>query len=582
MKRLNVLLAVSMVIFGLLVFGCQSTTSGNNDKNNDKIEVVDSGNKESSGDNSSGDNSSDNNEKTEFVDSGTMPVIISDPKGNWCGTWSSSQYFDGSKPVPISNRWTLRQVVRTSIGGEKIRLSFTNREGESEMVINSVHIAKADGQGTGRIFTDTDTIVPFNGKSGVSIAAGEDVTSDTFEFAFEPLTELAITIYYEKLPAKITGHVGARANSFYSPGNCLSLDKLPVFGPPFTQWYTISAIDVLSEKENKAVVCFGDSITDGRGTTDNKNNRWSDVLAERLQNNEATKNIAVLNQGIGATTVTGNGVARFNTDVLEQTGLSYVIILYGINDIIYANQNAANIINTYKSMISKLHKKNVLVYGGTILPFGASANDYNANREKVRQDVNKWIRETKSENGGFDAVIDFDVTVTDGNESKPSMKKEYMFDGLHPGPAGYKAMGDLIDLSLFTQTGNFASNETASSYNVKNAGLIYYPLPKTISAGKTIVVNVKGTNSGTNGFRCWTTGDNIWTATSNQNTDAINLAAGDFDVKLTLKTTDSAKFVQIKAPSHDSKIDDITITSLSFTIDGKEYSVDPSADVITQ
>lgn len=545
MKRLNVLLAVASTVF--LFFGCQSV----------------------------------NNSETEFVDSGNMPNIITEIKGSYCGTWASSQYFDGSKPVPISNRWTLRQVVRTSIGGEKIRLSFTNREGESEMVINSVHIAKADGQGTGRIFTDTDTIVPFNGKSGVSIAAGEDVTSDTFEFAFEPLTELAITIYYEKLPGKITGHVGARANSFYSPGNCLSLDKLPFFGK-FTQWYTISAIDVLSEKENKAVVCFGDSITDGRGTTDDKNNRWSDVLAERLQNNEATKNIAVLNQGIGATTVTGNGVARFNTDVLEQTGLSYVIILYGINDIIYAKQNAASIINTYKSMISKLHKKNVLVYGGTILPFGASANDYNANREKVRQDVNKWIRETKSENGGFDAVIDFDKAVTDGNESKPSMKKEYMFDGLHPGPAGYKAMGDLIDLSLFTKTGNFASNETASSYNVKNAGLIYYPLPKTISAGKTIVVNVKGTNSGTNGFRCWTTGDNIWTATSNQNTDAINLAAGDFDIKLTLKTTDSAKFVQIKAPSHDAKIDDITITSLSFTIDGKEYSVDPSAEVITQ
>lgn len=555
MKRLNVLLAVASTVF--LFFGCQSVN------------------------NSASDNSSSENSKTEFVDSGNMPNIITEIKGSYCGTWASSQYYDGSKQVPISNRWTLRQVVRTSIGGEKIRLSFTNREGESEMVINSVHIAKADGQGTGRIFTDTDTIVPFNGKSGVSIAAGEDVTSDTFEFAFEPLTELAITIYYEKLPVKITGHVGARANSFYSPGNCLSLDKLPFFGK-FTQWYTISAIDVLSEKENKAVVCFGDSITDGRGTTDDKNNRWSDVLAERLQNNEATKNIAVLNQGIGATTVTGNGVARFNKDVLEQTGLSYVIILYGINDIIYANQNAANIINTYKSMISKLHKKNVLVYGATILPFGASTNDYNANREKVRQDVNKWIRETKSENGGFDAVIDFDVTVTDGNESKPSMKKEYMFDGLHPGPAGYKAMGDAIDLDLFTKTGNFASNETASSYNVKNAGLIYYPLPKTISAGKTIVVNIKGTNSGTNGFRCWTTGDNIWTATSNQNTDAINLAAGDFDVKLTLKTTDSAKFVQIKAPSHDSKIDDITITSLSFTIDGKDYSVDPSAEVITQ
>lgn len=542
MKRLNVLLAVASTVF--LFFGCQSV----------------------------------NNSETEFVDSGNMPNIITEIKGSYCGTWASSQYFDGSKPVPISNRWTLRQVVRTSIGGEKIRLSFTNREGESEMVINSVHIAKADGQGTGRIFTDTDTIVPFNGKSGVSIAAGEDVTSDTFEFAFEPLTELAITIYYEKLPGKITGHVGARANSFYSPGNCLSLDKLPFFGK-FTQWYTISAIDVLSEKENKAVVCFGDSITDGRGTTDDKNNRWSDVLAERLQNNEATKNIAVLNQGIGATTVTGNGVARFNTDVLEQTGLSYVIILYGINDIIYAKQNAANIINTYKSMISKLHKKNVLVYGATILPFGA-AQEYDARGENVRQDVNKWIRETKSEDGGFDAVIDFDKAVTDGNESKPSMKKEYMFDGLHPGPAGYKAMGDLIDLDLFTKTGNYNVEDLKSSFRAQNIEQFWFALPKTLNSGKKVVVNVKGTNNGKTGFRCWTVGDSPWDRTSDVNTEALGdkLPSGDFDRTFTIVSTGNSKSFLLKAANPGEKIDDIIISSIIFTIDGKEYSVDPGAE----
>ncbi|MCR4955009.1 MAG: SGNH/GDSL hydrolase family protein [Treponema sp.] len=560
MKRLNVLLAVFSTVF--LFFGCQSVNN--------------------STDNSSSNNSNNSN-KIEFVDSGNMPKIVNESAGTYCGTWSSSQYFDKSKAVPISDRWTLRQVVRTSIGGEKIRLSLTNREGEAEMVINSVHIAKADGQGTGRIFTDTDTIVPFNGKSGVSIPAGEDVTSDTFEFAFDPLTELAITIYYETLPGKITGHVGARANSFYSPGNCLSADKLPYFGK-FTQWYTISAIDVLSEKENKAVVCFGDSITDGRGTTDDKNNRWSDVLATRLQNNEATKNVAVLNQGIGATTVTGNGVARFNTDVLEQTGLSYVIILYGINDIIYANQNAANIINTYKSMISKLHKKNVLVYGGTILPFGASTNDYNANREKVRQTVNKWIRETSSENGGFDAVIDFDAAVTDGNADKPSMKKEYMYDGLHPGPAGYKAMGDAIDLELFTKTAEFkVEDSAAAAFNAKNIEQFRFPLPKAIAKGTEIIVNLKGKNNGKSGFRCWTVADDVWTPTSEQITSYArqNLPSGTFDLTIKLVPTDTAKYLLIKAPAYGEKIDDIDFTAVTFTIGGKEYSVDPSAEVIT-
>ena len=517
---------------------------------------------------------------TEFSESEeNMPSIISNPVGEFCGTWASSQYYDASKVVLFSDGYTLRQIVRTSIGGEKIRLTLTNREGESDLVINTIHIAKSAGQGTGKIVTSTDTIVPFAGKSGVTIAAGEDATSDVFAFSFEPLTELAITIYYKELPEKITGHVGSRTNSFYANGNYVSEEKLPG-SAKIAQWYTISAIDVLSESSNKAVVCFGDSITDGRGTTDDLQNRWTDGLATRLQDNEATKNIAVLNQGIGGTLVTSSGVSRFNTDVLNQTGLSYVIILYGINDIIYANASADSITTTYKSMIKKLHKKNVLVYGGTILPFGA-CGDYTAARESVRQSVNTWIRETSSDDGGFDGVIDFDSVMKDSSGTKMNASYD-SGDGLHPSPAGYKAMADAIDLNLFTRTANFESENTVSSYNVKNVELIYYPLPKTLSAGNSIVVNVKGTNNGKNGFRCWTTGDNIWTPTSNQNTDAINLAAGDFDVKLTLKTTDSAKYVQIKAPSPGAKIDDLTITSISFTIDGKEYSVEPSDDVITQ
>ena len=288
-----------------------------------------------------------------------------------------------------------------------------------------------------------------------------------------------------------------------------------------------------------------------------------------------------MNQGIGATTVTGNGVARFNTDVLEQTGLSYVIMLYGINDIIYANASADSIINTYKSMISKLHKKNVLVYGGTILPFGASTNDYNATREKVRQTVNKWIRETSSANGGFDAVIDFDAAVTDGNADKPSMKKEYMYDGLHPGPAGYKAMGDAIDLDLFTKTGNYNVEDLKSSFRAQNIEQFWFALPKTLNLGKKVVVNVKGTNNGKTGFRCWTVGDSPWDRTSDVNTEALGdkLPSGDFDRTFTIVSTGNSKSFLLKAANPGEKIDDITITSLSFTIDGKEYSVDPGAEV---
>lgn len=558
MNKLNVLLTALCGTFMLCFLGCQTGAVSEKE---------------------SGNATQKETEKQEFVDGGHMPVIISDVNGKWCGTWASSQYYDGSKAVPISNRYTLRQIVRTSIGGEKIRLSFTNRYGESELIMNSVHIAKADGQGTGKIFTDTDTIVPFDGKADVTIPAGEDISSDAFEFSFEPLTELAITIYYEKIPAKITGHVGARAKSFYSPGNCLSQEKLPYFGN-FTQWYTISAIDVLSKTENKAIVCFGDSITDGRGTTDDKNNRWTDGLATRLQADEATKNIAVLNQGIGGTLVTSSGVNRFNTDVLEQTGLSYVIILYGINDIIYGNSNSSNIINAYKNMITKLHKKNVLVYGGTILPFG-KCSDYTSKRDGVRQEVNEWIRETSSAEGGFDGVIDFDYVMKDPSNETKMLTSYDSGDGLHPGPTGYKAMADAIDLELFTKTAEFNVEDSNTPFTAENIEQFWYGLPKTYSAGKKIIVNVKGINNGSSGFRCWTIPDNPWTATSNLNTDATKLAQGEFDISLELVTTDTAKSVLLKGVTYGEAIENLTITALSFTIDGTEYPVDPGADVIS-
>ncbi|MCR4733910.1 MAG: SGNH/GDSL hydrolase family protein [Treponema sp.] len=554
MKRLNVLL-VLILLSVFLGISCQ-TASGKNSSNEETVEFVEKG--------------------------GLMPVIVDAENGSYCGTWSSSQYYDGTKSVPISNRYTLRQIVHTSIGGKKIRLSFSNRYGESELVINSVHIAKANGQGTGKIFTETDTIVPFDGDSGVTIPAGQDIYSDTFEFEFDPLAELAITIYYEKIPSKITGHVGSRTNSFYSPGNCLSEEKLPYFGK-FAQWYTIASIEVLSDSENKSIVCFGDSITDGRGTTDDKQNRWTDGLAVRLQNNDETKNAAVLNQGIGGTTITSSGVSRFNTDVLDQAGLSYVVILYGINDIIYAGKTKDAIINTYKNMIKKLHQRNVLVYGATILPFG-KAGDYTAAKDSIREEVNEWIRTTSSEEGGFDACVDLDAVMKDPDSTKDMLAAYNCGDGLHPGPAGYQAMADAFDLELFTRSADFSTESTTSPYTAKNVEQFRYPLPKTVASGNTIKVNIKGENNGSSGFRIWTVADNMWVQTSESNIEYINekLPSGSFDITVELvpNSSDGAKYILIKGPAYGTNIDNITFNSLTFTIDGKEYSVDPAGDII--
>lgn len=167
-------------------------------------------------------------------------------------------------------------------------------------------------------------------------------------------------------------------------------------------WYIITGIDVLGS--NKSVVAFGDSVTDGRGLTTNAQNRWTNCLASRLQANDTTSNVGVLSQGIGGTLVMGSGISRFDNDVLEQSGARYLIILYGINDIVYASADATRLINTYKTFIRKAHPKNILVYGGTLLPFGCNSA-YTAAKETVRQAVNTWIRSTRAADGGFDAVL---------------------------------------------------------------------------------------------------------------------------------------------------------------------------------
>jgi lysophospholipase L1-like esterase len=216
-------------------------------------------------------------------------------------------------------------------------------------------------------------------------------------------------------------------------------------------WYYISGIDVMADATATAAVAIGDSITDGRGTDTNKNNRWTDILAMRLHGNAATANVAVLNQGIGATNLVGTSgtaaQARFSRDVLGQSGVRYAIVYDGVNDIgggaSFASMKAA-----YDQLISAAHAKGLLIYGGTILPFGANSY-YSAARESVRQQVNTYIR-----SGVFDGYIDFDTALTD-NGNPPKLQTAYatwaQTDGLHPGPAGYQKMGETPALSLFTK-----------------------------------------------------------------------------------------------------------------------------------
>jgi lysophospholipase L1-like esterase len=365
----------------------------------------------------------------------------------WVGTWAASPYLTepgNMPPVSLSNA-TLRQVVRVSLGGSQIRLKFSNRCGTAPLVMKAVHLAVSAGGD--EIEPETDMAVTFGGKGSATVTAGGEMISDSLNYSLPSLTNMAITIYFGEAPSKLTGHPGSRTSSYIQGGNVVSSRKLT--SPSTTDhWYIISGIDIVSDGSYKAVACLGDSITDGRGTTTNAQNRWTDLFATRLQGNLSTQKVGVLNQGIGGTLVTGSGLERFDRDVLGQSGVRYLIVLYGVNDIIYAGSPSGNVISAYKALIKKAHTNGLLAYGGTIPPFGGFS-EYTASRESVRQAVNEWLRTTGADKGGFDASIDFDAALRDPAAPTKLLKAYDSGDGLHPGPAGYQKIAETIDLTLF-------------------------------------------------------------------------------------------------------------------------------------
>jgi lysophospholipase L1-like esterase len=382
-----------------------------------------------------------------YIDFGS--VSSSSTPSKWVGTWGASPYLTESSnmpPVALSNN-TIRQVVRVSIGGSKIRLKFSNQWGNAPLVMQSVHLAVSTGGSA--INSGTDSIVTFNGSQSVTVAAGSTVTSDTLAYNLPALTNMAITTYFGSVPSALTGHPGSRTTSYIKTGNAVSVQQMSSSSTT-DHWYVITGIDIgTDDTAYKSAIGFGDSITDGRGTTTNAQNRWTDLFATRLRANTATSKVGVLNQGIGGTLVSSSGLSRFDRDVLGQSGTRYVVILYGINDIVYGGASATTVTNAYKTLISKAHARGLLVYGGTILPFGSSSS-YTASLESIRQTVNTWIKSTTAANGGFDRVIDFDTALRDPNNKTKLLSTYDSGDGLHPGPAGYQKMADTINLSYFT------------------------------------------------------------------------------------------------------------------------------------
>lgn len=372
----------------------------------------------------------------------------------WVGTWAASPYLitpDNMPPSPGLSNNTLRQYIRVSIGGNKVRLKFSNECGKSVITMNSVHLAEAASQGNGSIKPGTDKVIKFNGKESVIIPAGETVTSDTFDYDLKKLAIMAITIYFGSMPTELTGHPGSRTISYIQEGNAVDALSLPS-AVPTERWYTILGMDVFTDASYRAIAALGDSTTDGRGVTTNANQRWTDVLATCLQENPAASKVSVLNEGIGGNGIFGGlgpaAIKRFDRDVMGQSGVRYLIVFEGINDIggtrDFITESIEKIISAYREFICKAHEKNILAYGATITPCQGNAY-YSEEHEQMRQELNKWIRTS----GEYDAVLDFDAAVKDPDNEARLLSIYDSGDHLHLSPEGYKRIGETIDINLF-------------------------------------------------------------------------------------------------------------------------------------
>ncbi|MDY2599115.1 MAG: GDSL-type esterase/lipase family protein [Lachnospiraceae bacterium] len=384
----------------------------------------------------------------------------------WVTTWGTAEEpvenQDGVKNfIPLA-KTTVRQIIKVTTSGDKFKLRLSNQYGKSPVQVESMHIAKQGARADrSDIITSTDTVVTVNGKASFEIPAGKVIETDTIDFKVTALENVAISTYFGgNVPTTgVTGHRGARATAYQTPGNEVSTESLgSVNGlKTCTGWFFLADASVVMDDDARAVVCFGDSITDGYGTDagylgkkPDSYTRWGDYFAKRLQANESTKNVSVINEGIGGNAIFGGlgpaGKDRFRRDLLEHDGVAYCIILFGVNDLDkLQNTSKFNQLKPeYEKMIALCHANNIKVYAAPILPFGTSSY-YSEGSEGVRQLINNWFRSSES---GVDGIIDFESAVADPDNPK-NVREEYTHsDGLHPYD-GYEAMANAIDLEMF-------------------------------------------------------------------------------------------------------------------------------------
>ncbi len=397
------------------------------------------------------------------------------PKGvyaqqHWVASWAASPQAraggpprapqPGAPPNPAQassfNDQTVRMIVHTSIGGSRVRVEFSNAYGTAALKIGAAHVAlRASG---GAIMPASDRALTFGGKPSFSIPPGALAVSDPVNLAVPKLGDLAISVYFPTDTGPFTMHSTGLHTTYILAGDTTSVAVMGSDVPTTRSWYFLSSVDVAAPADTGLIVAFGDSITDGATSTVDADRSWPSMLAQRLQANPATANLAVVNQGISGNRVlregaATNALARFDRDVLSQPGVKWVMLMEGINDIGQGSRAGAapenavtadDLIQGMKQLIDRAHMRGIKVVGCTLTPFGGAAY-YSDKGEEIRTAYNQWIRT----GGAFDAVVDFDKATQNPANPKQIRPDYNIMDHLHPNDAGYKAMADAVDFSIF-------------------------------------------------------------------------------------------------------------------------------------
>jgi lysophospholipase L1-like esterase len=352
------------------------------------------------------------------------------------------------------NNQTVRMIVRTSIGGSRVRVKLSNAFDSVPVAVGAAHIAIRSKDS--EIAPGSDRALTFSGKPGCTVGPGMVILSDPVDLSIPKLGDVAVSLYFPGQTGPTTAHNGLHTTYVSKEGDFSGQPSIP--DATATQsYYWLSSLDVLAGPDVSLVVAFGDSITESFRSTPDTNRSWPALLSARFASRKDTANLAVANMGMGGNRVLRDGtgasaLARFDRDVLSQSGVKWLIVLEGINDIGRGATNAAeavsaeDLIGAYKQIIEQAHTFGIKVIGGTLPPY-EGANYARESGEAVREAVNTWIRTS----GAYDGIIDFEAATRDRDDPKRRLRPEFdPGDHLHPNDAGYQAMADAVDLSLFS------------------------------------------------------------------------------------------------------------------------------------